>query len=87
MIAVNENRVFSRFNLLVSRMNSLRELLGNLSLGKQLLMPRNQLPMKSFERFYKYQKHDIPTPKPGGGKQFRRYVVVADFRLCTNIFN
>lgn len=56
-------------------MNSLRELFVNLSLGRQLLSTKNQLPIASIERFYKYQKHDKPTPKPGGGKQYRRYVV------------
>lgn len=55
-------------------MNSVREIFSTLSLGKQLLSTRNQLPIVSLERFYKYKKHDIPTPKPGGGKQFRRLV-------------
>lgn len=65
-------------------MNSVRELFGNLTLGKQLLTTRNQLPIASFERFYKYQKHDIPTPKPGDGKQYRRCVSSSSsaYRLC-----
>lgn len=57
-------------------MNSVRELFGSLSLGKQLLASKNLLPIASFERSYKYQKHEIPTPKPGGGRQFRRYVFI-----------
>lgn len=62
------------------RMNSLRELFVNLSLGKQLLSTKNQLPIASLERFYKYAPHDNPTPKPGAGKQFRRYVIM-EYRL------
>lgn len=68
-------------------MNLVQNLLTNLSLGKQLLLPRNQLPITSFERFYKYQVHDCETPKPGGGKQFRRYVSYAEYRLCLALSN
>lgn len=55
-------------------MNSLREIILNLSLGKQqFLVGKNQLPIISCVRFYRSQKHEIPTPKPGNGKQYRRY--------------
>ena len=55
-------------------MNSLREIFLNLSLGKQqFLVGKNQSPIISCVRFYKYQAHEIPTPKPGDGKQYRRY--------------
>lgn len=67
-------------------MNSLREIFLNLSLGKQqFLVGKNQLPIISCVRFY--QKHEIPTPEPGKGKQFRRYkfihfTISTDYRLC-----
>lgn len=64
-------------------MISLRAALGNLSIGKQLLAPRNQVAILSVGR--SYHSHDIPTPKPGVGKQYRRYVMV--YRLCFRSFN
>lgn len=55
-------------------MNSLRVLFGNISIGKQLLERRNQVAVLAVNR--SYHKHDIPTPKPGTGKQYRRYVTL-----------
>lgn len=55
-------------------MNSLRVAFGNLSIGKQLLATRYQVAVLTFDR--SYHSHDIPTPKPGNGKQYRRYVVL-----------
>lgn len=57
-------------------MNSIQKSLANLSLGKQLFASNKPVAIASFERFYKSQKHEIPTPKPGAGKQFRRYVII-----------
>lgn len=79
-----ESCIYSGFKF-TSRMNSLRELFVNLSVGKQLLSTRHQLPLASSVRFYKYKEHEIPTPKPGTGKQYRRYVVSPiqiEYRLC-----
>lgn len=56
------------------KMNSLRIAFQNLTFSKQLLVPRNQLAVLNIERLY--HSHDIPTPKPGHGKQYRRYVII-----------
>lgn len=55
-------------------MNLIRVAFDNLSIGKQLLAPRKQVSVLAFDRLY--HSHDIPTPKPGDGKQYRRYVVL-----------
>lgn len=55
-------------------MNLLRIAFQNLAFSKQLLVPRNQLAVLNIERLY--HSHDIPTPKPGHGKQYRRYVII-----------
>lgn len=65
-------------NRLQTKMNSLRTAFASLSVGKQLLLPRNKLPLVNIERKYR-SHHDIPTPKPGpegGHKQYRRYVAL-----------
>lgn len=55
-------------------MNSLCKTFINLSIGKQQhIAAKAQLPIISCIRFYENQVHEIPTPKPGKGRQFRRY--------------
>lgn len=54
-------------------MNSLRVAFDNLSIGKKLLAPQNQVAILNVHR--SYHPHDIPTPKPGVGKQYRRYFI------------
>lgn len=54
------------------KMSSLREIFANLSIGNKILSSNKQSVTNVIKCFYKSKAHEIPTPKPGGGPQYRR---------------
>lgn len=59
-------------NGILVKMSSLREIFANLSIGNKILTSNKQSVTNIVNRFYKNQAHEIPTPKPGAGPQYRR---------------
>lgn len=56
-------------------MNPLLQVFKNLSIGRPNLAPKTLAVFgPQPNRWYHSTSKEIPTPKPGGGKQYRRYV-------------